>query len=235
MGRVIRAPLSLVITLMVALSCLLAVPPLFAAQVDGFVIEQKSLLVGEQAVTVSAEGLRCAGEKVVLVARAPDWTAFLFNVDKGLIFSVDAAHFWGYKIPGTKGAPNLAVKPLAARGASRHQGVNTAEYRSPLAFVQRMVVQKHSGDAAAHEPLDIRYRVFNRLGLPGAAGKLLSRLYRVPVKQRLPAGLTFHTVSGDQVTYLETSSIRRSRVDEKLFVAPSDLRAVKSVAQLFVD
>lgn len=63
MGRVIRAPLSLVITLMVALSCLLAVPPLFAAQVDGFVIEQKSLLVGEQAVTVSAEGLRCAGEK----------------------------------------------------------------------------------------------------------------------------------------------------------------------------
>jgi hypothetical protein len=197
---------------------------------DGFILEQKSLLVGSQTVTVCADGLCCSDGRIKLVARAPEWRVSLFNLENKNLFSIDATHFFGYLLPGKAMEVSFGLKPLSARGSARYHGLSVAEYHSPTAFMQQMAHQKQLGEVAVDEPQEIKYNVFNGLSAPGAATNLLSRLYRVPVKQGVPASLSFRTVSGEQVRFLETVSIKHTKVDADMFNVPSQLKEVGSAA-----
>lgn len=221
----------LIYSLLISLAFLLGGTSSARAQLrDGFILEQKSLLVGSQTITFCEDGLCCSDGRIKLVARAPEWRVSLFNIENKNIYSVDAAHFFGYLLPGKDIKVGFGLKPLSARGSARFHGLSVAEYHSPTAFVQRLAHQKQLGEVAVDEPQEIKYNVFNGLTAPAAATKLLCRLYRVPVKQGVPASLSFRTVAGEQVRFLETVSIEHTRIDADIFNVPSQLKEVSSAA-----
>lgn len=199
---------------------------------------QKSAVVGEQNLIIGEDGLCAASSDGILkiIARAPDWRVSICNLKTGKVYSTDVAHFFSY-IPSSAGktdktpAVNFLLKPLSARGAGFYMGQSVAKYISPSAFVQHIAHKKQMGEVETEEPQEINYAVFNRLKIQAPVAKILSRLYRVPVKQGLPASLSFHNAAGRQVNYLETLRIKAGTMNGAPYEMPSRLEVVGSAKE----
>lgn len=232
-----------VLTLSLTMMSLLCISSPASAD-EGYEIEQVDALAGTQRILATPKAVRIENlaNRFVILARAPDWKVSAFNPHARTLYQSELAPFKGHMCFGTNVFGSyLDALPLntAKKVIVPHKGMLCEKRTATNPHPDRTRTKRGGapttifGDKADIE--EVYSWHWKDPLVPSAAGKLLTKLYRLPIVEGVPLRFQYKTVEDETTIELKTNSIKKVSIDPALFELPAKCRIVKTELEVTND
>jgi len=204
----------------------------------GWVLTQKSLMMGDMYLYVSPSGFKFVNPKagVNFVTRSPNWDVIMFNDRTKVCYSATLDTF---KKQVTANLPQRRSE-LGAASWQRGTVSNIANLRatqyvmSDPAGVQAKVAAR-KGQRMNQHLRGADYWVCEEIQVPPQLADLLSSMYGLPNTLNVPLRLTVTTAEQGTKTQLDTYRSQSCPIPISYYSMPSGYRPVKSSVEVMAD
>ncbi len=224
--------------LAVALVAHLAAPPLPALADDkGWVLTQKSLMMGDMYLYVSPSGFKFVNPKagVNFVTRSPNWDVIMFNDRTKVCYSATLDTF---KKQVSNNLPQRRSE-LGTANWQKGQVSNIANLRATQYVMNDAAgVQARAARAGHKVQQHLRgadYWVSEDIQVPPQLADLLSSMYGLPNTLNVPLRLTVTTAEQGSKMQLDTYRSQSCPIPISYYSMPSGYRPVKSSVEVMAD
>lgn len=203
-----------------------------AAKIDCLVLEQTSHYGGEQTIWLAPNAVRTYSKKnhVYVLTKAPDWKVFVFSEKRKVIFTAPLQKWQGGNIQGLAQYFGRVwdFYDWSKSGSQKYAGLNANKY------LQGKL--KKGIATPEHFTIEGEFLTYEEFKQDPNIVTFLRKLHTVPSLGSIPLFLrAAHSKTDPPKIDLETSRVRREKIDAGLFIAPTKYKNVKLENDVYTD
>jgi hypothetical protein len=201
--------------------------PLPKAEADerGWVLTQRSAVLGDQYVYISPGGIKIVNPRqgVGSIVKPPNWDVLFFNDQTHLIYPLNYQQ-WKNKLSSKQ--RSLSNIKWNRGGSATIAGLNANEYR-----MQNLAARpKNPNDWISAE-----YWVARDIRVSPKLAELLAAAYGTPDNASVPLRLTYKTAAGKDGVSLDTYYQKVTAIPSNFFQGPTGYQLAKSEADVMLN
>jgi hypothetical protein len=211
-----------------------------SAPEKGWILKQKTGMMGEHTLYVSSKGIRVDSKETdyVILLKPPAWRVILFNRKTKTVYEVDADLWQGRLAFGVAGLASAGrFDGLSRRDAGVCQDSGVKARRILMMSTHPTVVIRSDGTKQLDGQLvrSCEYFVAADMPIPAKAAHVVQRFYKIPLADGIPLHLTFVNEYGGRKPELETRECRTEVLPASIFANPEGYQRVKRDSDVALD
>ncbi|MBK9141332.1 MAG: hypothetical protein IPM23_02475 [Candidatus Melainabacteria bacterium] len=199
-------------------------------------LSQTSGVLGDQEVSIRADGIRIDDKTtgLVTVSRAPEWRVRVFDTKSRTGCNVPLEKFTGY-LPASEydaTGSRWTALPLEKTGTTTVAGLSATTYLTPQSFTDKQQKDFEREFADSRFIRSAQLCIASDFKAPPQVISVLSRFYGLPDKGGIPLQFKYNDLGG----YLHVGLITTSRADLPAAIdleSPPGLKEVASASAVF--
>jgi len=204
------------------------------------ILEQENSLIGPLTVIACRSAIKIIEKRsgVMLISKSPDWKVTAFNTQTKRIFSTPFKQYSAAKDNGTQNIftafQGLTVSDIPLQKCEPGNFLNfpVNKFKAPNSFEKRMLERRKMKIAIGSTPANVDFQTLNSPAYGSEESNILARTTGCAEINQLPIQLVYTGTDNKHYNWLVTKSIKKTQIDDKAFITPSDYKAVKSEAEI---
>jgi hypothetical protein len=204
-----------------------------------FKLEQHSIVSGDLEIIINATNLKVLFKKshTVILAKAPDWAAYKYNLDTKKYCIIPAAKFTNTvaMTRGVMGGTSFSDVPIQKVGPSPYRKFTQMVYSTGPTHYPKGLKLYRTKEVTGDYPNSMSVNGLVTENCAKEEIKMLTTIYSLPKIPEVPIDSSSSGFDGKHRVYLSTSSLEEVPVTPITFAAPDNFKKVAVEAKLNED
>ncbi|MBX9694007.1 MAG: hypothetical protein K2Z81_16600 [Cyanobacteria bacterium] len=207
-------------------------------------LTQVSKLTGSHRILITPKAFKIISpaNHYVIVSKAPDWNVVAFNPRSKMMFETTLANFDGRLAYGSNTFGNYLEHLPVLSGQKSADSVFGQQCRK-VHMINHGQDTKRSKTGKVYKAMmfetsDLQvvdYWSWSHSSVPPAVGKILYKIYRLPVQPGMPLRLVALNFEREKRVELDTKTFKKVTITDDAFVVPQGMRKAKSEIEMIND
>jgi len=203
---------------------------------DGWIINQKSQLFGEQLLLISPIGIKSANPKssMTILMTPPFETVTAYNDQTKSVFQTPVKTFRSpmQKTYAIFNSNVLGEAPMEKTGTARLFGFTMVKYQSTKAYDMQQARLRKTDHIPSSNPRIIYIQSTEDFHLPAGAGTAQCRLYGLPLVPGIPLQVLTKDNDLTPASVLQSTQCIKTKVSPNDFMVPHSYKRVRSIEEI---
>jgi hypothetical protein len=196
-----------------------------SAKETGWILTQRTKLLGDQYVYISTHGVKCINPKqgIGWITQTPNWNITFFNEKTKLYYPLSSSS-WKTKIAKNGLIPSNIKWSKISTGSVA--GLKASQYK--------MVNSASSNGTQSTKWLSATYWLADEINVPASLAQLISSACGLPASDSIPLELSYCNQKGNTETLLKTYHKQIAAIPDSYFSSPAGYKIARSEVEVLV-